>query len=100
MDHENHDKLFSLTSHLPHFVAYSLMKVLHDNNIDISTYAGGGLKEFIRLSQSSPEMWGDIFQSNAHLNKHIDELVEKLIELKELSSSKDDFALKEYLSQF
>ena len=76
------------------------MKVLHDNNIDISAYAGGGLKEFIRLSQSSPEMWGDIFQSNAHLNKHIDELVEKLIELKELSSSKDSSPLKKYLSQF
>ena len=45
-------------------------------------------------------MWGDIFQSNAHLNKHIDELVEKLTELKELSTSKDDAALKEYLSQF
>ena len=45
-------------------------------------------------------MWGDIFQSNAHLNKHIDELVEELIELKELSSSKDGFALKEYLNQF
>ena len=76
------------------------MKVLHDNNIDISAYAGGGLKEFIRLSQSSPEMWGDIFQSNAHLNKHIDELIEKLIELKELSSSKDGSVLKEFLSQF
>ena len=100
LDYENHDKLFSLTSHLPHFVAYSLMKVLYDNDIDVNTYAGGGLKEFIRLSQSSPEMWGDIFQSNANLNKHIDELVEKLIELKELSSSKDSFALKEYLNQF
>tara|TARA_Y100000816_G_scaffold177914_1_gene128481 strand:+ start:177 stop:986 length:810 start_codon:yes stop_codon:yes gene_type:complete len=100
LDYENHDKLFSLTSHLPHFVAFSLMKVIYDNNIDVNTYAGGGLKEFIRLSQSSPEMWGDIFQSNAHLNKHIDELVEKLTELKELSSSKDDAALKEYLSQF
>ena len=100
LDYDNHDKLFSLTSHLPHFVAFSLMKVIYDNNIDVNTYAGGGLKEFIRLSQSSPEMWGDILQSNAHLNKHIDELVEKLSELKELSSSKDDTALKEYLSQF
>ena len=100
LDYEIHDKIFSLTSHLPHFVAYSLMKVIYDNNIDVNTYAGGGLKEFIRLSQSSPEMWGDIFQSNTHLNKHIDELIEKLIELKELSSSKDGFALKEYLSQF
>ena len=100
LDYENHDKLFSLTSHLPHFVAYSLVKVIYDNNIDVNTYAGGGLKEFIRLSQSSPEMWGDIFHSNAHLNKHIDELVEKLIELKELSSSKDNSALKKYLNQF
>ena len=100
LNYENHDKIFSLTSHLPHFVAYSLIKVLYDNNIDVNTYAGGGLKEFIRLSQSSPEMWGDIFQSNAHLNKHIDELVAKLIELKELSSSKDSSALKEYLNQF
>ncbi|MFL2726715.1 MAG: prephenate dehydrogenase [Gammaproteobacteria bacterium] len=100
LDYQNHDKLFSLTSHLPHFVAYSLMKVIYDNNIDVNTYAGGGLKDFIRLSQSSPEMWGDIFQSNTYLDKHIDELVEKLIELKELSSSKDSSALKEYLSQF
>ena len=100
LDYENHDKLFSLTSHLPHFVAYSLMKVLYDNNIDVNTYAGGGLKDFIRLSQSSPEMWGDIFQSNTYLDKHISELIEKLIELKELSSSKDSSALKKYLSQF
>jgi len=100
LDYENHDRLFSLTSHLPHFVAYSLMKVLYDNNIDVNTYAGGGLKEFIRLSQSSPEMWGDIFQSNTYLDKHIDELIEKLIELKELSSSKDSSVLKKYLSQF
>ena len=100
LDYENHDGLFSLTSHLPHFVAYSLMKVLYDNNIDVNTYAGGGLKEFIRLSQSSPEMWGDIFQSNTYLDKHIDELIEKLIELKELSSSKDSSVLKKYLSQF
>ena len=70
------------------------MKVLHDNNIDISTYAGAGLKEFIRLSQSSPEMWGDIFQSNAHLNKHIDELVEKLIELKSYQAQKMALRLK------
>ena len=100
LDYDNHDKLFSLTSHLPHFVAYSLMKVIYDNNIDVNTYAGGGLKEFIRLSKSSPEIWGDIFQSNVHLNKHIDELVKKLIELKELSSSNDGSALKEYSSQF
>ena len=100
LDYENHDKIFSLTSHLPHFVAFSLMKVIYDNNIDLNTYAGGGLRDFIRLSQSSPEMWGDIFQSNVHLSKHIDELVEKLIELKELSSSKDVSALKEFLSQF
>ena len=100
LDYENHDKLFSLTSHLPHFIAYSLMKVLYDNNIDVNTYAGGGLKDFIRLSQSSPEMWGDIFQSNMYLDKHIDELIEKLIELKELSSSKDSYVLKKYLSQF
>jgi prephenate dehydrogenase len=100
LDYENHDKIFSLTSHLPHFVAYCLMKVIYDNNIDVNTYAGGGLKEFIRLSQSSPEMWGDIFQANTHLNKNIDELVEKLLELKELSSSKDSSVLKEYLSQF
>tara|TARA_B100000609_G_scaffold175145_1_gene152278 strand:- start:115 stop:924 length:810 start_codon:yes stop_codon:yes gene_type:complete len=100
LDYENHDRLFSLTSHLPHFVAYSLMKVLYDNNIDVNTYAGGGLKDFIRLSQSSPEMWGDIFQSNTYLDKHIDELIEKLIELKELSSSKDSSVLKKYLSQF
>ena len=31
---------------------------------DIGDNAGGGLKEFIRLSGSNPEMWKDIFELN------------------------------------
>ena len=52
-------------SHLPHLVAYSLVNSVDSTNIDgIFSYSGGGLKDYTRVSVSSPEMWKTIFLQN------------------------------------
>lgn len=66
MDPESHDEVFSLVSHLPHAVAYSLVSAVASSGEDknLFDFSGGGLADFTRISRSSPEMWAGIFIEN------------------------------------
>ncbi len=63
-----HDKIFSITSHLPHLIAYNLVKTATDfqrkNKKKIIKYSAGGLRDFSRTAASNEIMWRDIFFSN------------------------------------
>lgn len=66
MDPESHDEVFSLVSHLPHAVAYSLVSAVASGGRDrnLFDFSGGGLADFTRIAGSSPEMWAGIFIEN------------------------------------
>ena len=66
MDPESHDEIFSLVSHLPHAVAYSLVSAVASSGgkRDLFGFSGGGLADFTRVAGSSPEMWAGIFIEN------------------------------------
>ncbi len=66
MDPEFHDEVFSLVSHLPHAVAYSLVSTVASSGGDgnLFDFSGGGLADFTRIAGSSPEMWAGIFIEN------------------------------------
>ncbi|MDZ4264021.1 MAG: prephenate dehydrogenase dimerization domain-containing protein, partial [Pseudomonadota bacterium] len=54
------------TSHLPHFIAYSLVYTLAQDikNTNIFRYAAGGFRDFTRIASSDPVMWHDIMRAN------------------------------------
>jgi prephenate dehydrogenase len=55
----------------------TLPKKIIDNNL--SLLLGGGIREHVRLSQSSSEMWTDIFINNKNnLNKSITRIEKNL----------------------
>ena len=66
IDAQAHDHIFGIVSHLPHVVAYSLINsVLNaEDSYELLEFAGGGLKDYTRVSASSPEMWSQIFNAN------------------------------------
>lgn len=66
IDPEFHDEIFSLVSHLPHAAAYSLVSAVASSggDRDIFGFSGGGLADFTRVAESSPEMWAGIFIEN------------------------------------
>ena len=64
MSLDDHERFLMFTSHLPHLIAYTTMLSI-DDELDISKYSAGGLKEFLRIVESSPDMWTDIFSSNS-----------------------------------
>ena len=68
MTAEHHDKVFAITSHLPHLIAYSIVGTADDMErhlkAEVIKYSAGGFRDFTRLAASSPEMWRDIFLTN------------------------------------
>ena len=68
MDAKIHDKIFSITSHLPHLIAYNLIKTAQDfqkkQKKDIIKFSAGGLRDFSRIAASNEIMWRDIFFNN------------------------------------
>ena len=97
-----HDLVFAMTSHLPHLISYALIDSIRLSNTDVGDNAGGGLKEFLRLSGSNPEMWSDIFTLNrvdlikalAGMQVSLNNLLELISETKQIP---DIFSHLEFL---
>ena len=93
MTTEKHDKIFSITSHLPHLIAYNLVKSAQDfekkQNYDLIKFSAGGLRDFSRIAASNEIMWRDIFFNNRNnISKAID------LFIKNLTAFKKDINLK------
>tara|TARA_B100000963_G_C22627583_1_gene673191 strand:+ start:936 stop:1835 length:900 start_codon:yes stop_codon:yes gene_type:complete len=87
MNSEKHDRIFSITSHLPHLIAYNLVKSAKDYEkkmkLDLIKYSAGGLRDFSRIAASNEIMWRDIFFDNSHnISKAIDIFVKNLKDFK------------------
>jgi prephenate dehydrogenase/cyclohexadieny/prephenate dehydrogenase len=68
MDPYEHDKIFALTSHLPHLIAYNLIITAQDfqkkQKKNVIKFSAGGLRDFSRIAASNEIMWRDIFFNN------------------------------------
>jgi len=68
MNTKQHDIVFSMTSHLPHLIAYNLVKTATDfekqKKYQLIKYSAGGLRDFSRIASSNEIMWRDVFLSN------------------------------------
>lgn len=76
-----HDRILSITSHLPHVLAYVMMDFLAASPESERCYemAAGGFYDFTRTASSDPEMWRDISIMNKHyLLEHIERFKKKL----------------------
>ena len=103
MSFEQHDYVLSLTSHLPHAVAYSIVKTaINDDEKfknDIIQYSAGGLRDFTRIAASDPLMWRDIFIDNSeNILKVLDNYSKNLDEIKTAIKKKDGEKLMKIFS--
>ena len=104
MSPEKHDKIFSITSHLPHLIAYNLVKTAQDfekkQKYDLIKYSAGGLRDFSRIAASNEIMWRDIFFNNKNnISKAIDLFVKSLNAFKKDINSKNNKLILKKLIQ-
>ena len=104
MNSEKHDKIFSITSHLPHLIAYNLVKSAQDfekkQKYNLIKYSAGGLRDFSRIAASNEIMWRDIFFNNKNnISIAIDLFIKNLSEFKKDINSKNNKSIIKKLIQ-
>ena len=101
LDSKLHDKIFSLTSHLPHVVAFSLISLFSKRKTsEYKKFIGGGLKDFTRIAESDPEMWENIFSLNKkNLLRDITEFEKEINKIKTFILQDNGSKLEEHLKK-
>ena len=104
MNSEKHDKIFSITSHLPHLIAYNLVKSAQDFEkilkFNLIKYSAGGLRDFSRIAASNEVMWRDIFFDNkVNITQAIDLFIKNLKSFKKDINKKNNKSILKKLVQ-
>ncbi len=94
MSIDEHDHILALTSHLPHAVAYNIVKTAINTDEkfrdEIIKYSAGGLRDFTRIASSDPLMWRDIFIDNSeNIIKILDEFSKNIDDFKKAIADKN-----------
>ena len=98
MNSKKHDTVFSMTSHLPHLIAYNLVKTATDfekqKKYELIKFSAGGLRDFSRIAASNEIMWRDVFFNNQkNVSKTIDLFIKNLRLFKRDIQSKNSKSL-------
>ena len=101
LDPKLHDKILSLTSHLPHVVAFSLISLFSKRKpSEYKKFIGGGLKDFTRIAESDPAMWENIFSLNKkNLLRDITEIEKEINKIKTFILQDNGSKLEEHLKK-
>jgi len=63
-DPAEHDAEVAWMSHVPHVLAFAFAGALAAAPPGAAAVAGAGFRDFTRIAQSDPELWGDILTAN------------------------------------
>ncbi len=101
MDPAYHDQILAATSHLPHVIAYSLVRCLaeHPQRDAMFEFAAGGFYDFTRIASSDPVMWRDICMTNREpILAAIDEFKSRLDDIIGAVKEDDGELLRQYFT--
>jgi len=104
MEAKQHDYILSITSHIPHLIAYNIvntsLNIQDENESTIVKYSAGGLRDFTRIAASNPIMWRDIFiQNKKNTSKMIDQFIKNLEDLKKAIENGDGKKLEQIFTR-
>ena len=104
MDAKQHDYILSITSHIPHLIAYNIvntsLNIQGEKESSIVKYSAGGLRDFTRIAASNPIMWRDVFiQNKKNTSEMIDNFIKNLEDLKKAIENEDGKKLEEIFTK-
>ena len=104
MQAKQHDYILSITSHIPHLIAYNIvntsLNIRDEKESNIVKYSAGGLRDFTRIAASNPIMWRDVFiQNKKNTSKMIDQFIKNLEDLKKAIENEDGKKLEQIFTK-
>tara|TARA_B110000438_G_scaffold285050_1_gene314740 strand:+ start:4471 stop:5373 length:903 start_codon:yes stop_codon:yes gene_type:complete len=100
MEADKHDHILSITSHIPHLIAYNMvttsLNIQDEKKSEIVKYSASGLRDFTRIAASNPIMWRDIFiQNKKNTSIMVNKFINNLEELKKAIENEDEKKLEQ-----
>ena len=103
MTPEAHDAAFAAVSHLPHLLAFALIKAISAQGAHGEAFlsmAGPGFRDFTRIAAADPAMWRDILVSNRQeLLAQSEHFKRALTQLEKLIADSDGDTLQAQIEQ-
>lgn len=104
---KEHDKAVSITSHLPHMIASTLVNLLSKNAENLGglssllPFIGNGFKDVTRIAEGSVEIWKEIAKMNKeNIIDSIENYIELLNDLKQkINSNNENGQLDTFLKE-
>jgi cyclohexadieny/prephenate dehydrogenase len=95
-----HDEQVAWTSHVPHALAFAFAASLEAAPPGCEDVAGSGFRDFTRIAQSEPELWGDILTANRKaLAAPLAEVARTLEALGRAIESDDSEAVEQWIAR-
>ena len=104
MKADEHDKVMSITSHLPHLIAFTIvgsaLNYSPKKKKQLLNFSAGGFKDFTRIASSDPKMWKDIFITNRrNILKTVDVFINNLNSFKSLIEDENTLKIMKFINE-
>ncbi len=104
MDPDHHDQVLAMTSHVPHLIAYAIVRTASQveqvTKNEVIKFSAAGFRDFTRIAASDPIMWRDVFLQNKTATLELLALVKsEIAHLEGLIAASDGDALRELFAQ-
>lgn len=104
MKADEHDKVMSITSHLPHLIAFTIvgsaLNYSPKKKKQLLNFSAGGFKDFTRIASSDPKMWKDIFITNRkNIIKTVDIFINNLNSFKSLIEDENTLKIMKFINE-
>lgn len=97
MTPEEHDTVFAAVSHLPHLLAFALVRHIaaQPDAAQKFALAGAGFRDFTRIAASDAAMWRDVCAANAEaIGIELSNYMDRLQQLKKAIEQRDQTAIE------
>jgi prephenate dehydrogenase len=99
-DPTDHDAEVAWMSHVPHVLAFAFARALGGAPAGAHEVAGSGFRDFTRIAQSDPELWGDILTANRKvIVAPLQAVAESLADLGRAIEAGDADAVERWISE-
>ncbi len=99
-DATDHDAEVAWMSHIPHVLAFAFARALAGAPAGAHEVAGSGFRDFTRIAQSDPELWGDILTANRKaIVAPLQAVAESLAELGRAIEAGDTDAVERWIGE-
>ena len=99
-DPTDHDAEVAWMSHVPHVLAFAFARALAGAPAGAHEVAGAGFRDFTRIAQSNPALWGDILTANRKaIVAPLQAVAESLAELGRAIEAGDADAVERWIGQ-